>query len=92
MIEIKPVGRPPAEWIYKLAELKISPERSVDFPEISKLLKTSEKSVKHFCATHRVKGEYFPARRSICLRFKTEDLKLAARRHLKNYQSKIVKM
>ena len=84
--EVAPlIGRPPADWVYKLLALELPGETIMSYEEISERFQVTLRSVHAFGAKLKIPGEYYKSsERGIRKRFKLSDFKEAARIYLKN--------
>lgn len=82
----KKIGRPPADWVRQLSELKKKDDEYLDYHDLCKLFDVSLRSMHGFCTKNKIKGEYYKHETNVVRkRFRVKDLKKAAALYLKNW-------
>jgi hypothetical protein len=80
----KKIGRPPAKWVYKLAELEMKDDDFLDYHDLSQMFGLTLRSVHGFCTKNRVEGEYYRhPNKVVRKRFRVDELKKAAHKYLR---------
>jgi hypothetical protein len=81
----KKMGRPPAQWVYELTKLDESKEKFLDYHDLSEMFGLTIRSVHGFCTKAGAQGEYYKHENNVIRkRFSVHELKLVAKKYLKN--------
>jgi hypothetical protein len=84
------MGRPPADWVYKLAELNVDEDKLLDYEQIASMLNIKITAISRFCADQKVEGEFFVhTNSSVRKRFKVKNLIKAAQKFVKLYYKEV---
>lgn len=83
----KKIGRPPAEWVYQLSQLKNKDDEFLDYNDLCELFDISLRSAHGFCSKCGIKGDYYKHEsKGVRKRFRVKDLKKAAALYLKEWK------
>lgn len=52
------MGRPPSEWQYLLAKMKVKSDEFYSFDELAEKLQTTTTAIAAYCARYKVSGQY----------------------------------
>lgn len=80
----RPMGRPPAEWVQKLAATELDRDLILETAEVAALFGVDRSLIYHFCKNRKIEGEYFIAEGSsqVRRRFRISQLREAAQIYL----------
>ncbi len=80
------MGRPPADWVYRVLKLKNKPDEMYTFEELAEKLQTTSIAVQSFCSTRNIQGNYvLIEKRNIKKIISIKELKIAAKKTVDNY-------
>ena len=80
------VGRPPAKWVYELANLDLPDDQFLDYHDLAEMFGITIRTVHGFCSKAKVEGDYYKtADRTIRKKFKVSQLKESSMIYVKRF-------
>jgi len=85
-MEKRVMGRPPAEWMYRLLKMKNRPDDAYTFQELAEKLDSTAIAVRGFCTKHKIKGTYvLVGVRGVQKKISIEELKTVVEKTVNSY-------
>jgi Zn-dependent alcohol dehydrogenase len=80
------MGRPPAEWMYRLLKMKNKPGDTYTFEELAEKLDSTAIAIRGFCTKHKIQGTYvLIGVRGVQKKISIEDLKIVTEKTVNSY-------